>query len=144
MALKQVWLLIVFGAYVGLIPLFGLSYFVLYRRRQTHFIFAGDIQASRIAEQRQQADDRISWLGVLIEYFEGFATDHRQGIATVEQSRVDTTLTLSDGRAIVLEKHIQHVPPHGANSELAPFVRLLRADHRKDREGRIVGHGFLS
>jgi len=143
MQLKQAALLTVFVAYVAIIPLFGLAYFLLYRRRRSHFVFAGDIYSSRLSEERQDAEDRISWLRALLEYFQSFAADHRHGVAREEYSNERATLQLSNSCSVVLEKHTMHVPAGGA-SELAPFVRLLRADGTSLREGSIVGHGFLS
>ncbi len=141
---KQAALLLVFVAYVASIPLFGLAYFLLYRRRQTHFVFAGDIHVSRLADEKQQVEDRICWLRRLLDYFERFASDRRQGTAREERSKERAVLYLSDGRVLVLEKHVQHAAPHGAESELAPVVRMQRADGTAEQEGRIVGHGFLS
>jgi len=75
---KQAALLIVFVAYLVSVFFFGLGYFLLYLRKQTHFIFAGDISESRLSEEKLKVKDRLQWLLLLLDYFEHFASDHRK------------------------------------------------------------------
>ncbi len=140
---KQTALLLVFGAYVASIPCFGVAYFLLYRRRRTNFVFAGEIHSARLFEEKQRADDRISWLCLLLDFFEQFAQDHQKGTARQERTENTATLHLSDGRSIILEKQITHMP-QGGDSELAPLVRLLRANGIIEQERNVAGHGWLS
>jgi hypothetical protein len=56
---KNDWLLVVFGCYVGAIPVFGAIYFYLYRKQPSRFVFAGHIRESRIATLKAEADNRI-------------------------------------------------------------------------------------
>lgn len=83
---KQADLVTVFAAYVASIPLFGLAYFLSYRRRRTNFVFASDVYSSRLSEEKRLADDQIGWLRLLLDYFEQLAIDYSDGAVREERS----------------------------------------------------------
>ncbi|MFI5165609.1 MAG: potassium channel family protein [Thermoanaerobaculales bacterium] len=133
----------VFSAYVASIPLFGVAYYVAYRLRRSNFVFAAEIYSSRLADEKRRADDRLLWLSQLLDYFQVFRTEHRQGLGAAEPRNDELALQLGDGRWFVLERHTFHTPP-GGESESAPFVRLMSAEGAERGAGGVVGHGFLS
>jgi hypothetical protein len=125
---KNAWLIALFGFYLAAIPVFATIYFYLYRRKRSSFVFARDIADSRLAAMKADADDQIKSLELLNEYFIAFIADQKKNSAKVEDDPDRFLAVLEGGRRIVIERHIQHIPPHGAESELLPYAELWRGE----------------
>ena len=139
---KQVELIVVFIAYVSIIPVFALVYYLIYRSQRSAFIFAGEIFRTRVTNEIEASEEDIRWLTSVLSYFEQFASDVNRMPVPFTEGRVEATVKLSDGTSFDLHRITDH--PTGGEIEDDPQVVLKRSDGTDLAMGKIVGHGYLS